>query len=141
VNHDQTVLRGADDVPTEPPGIDADAAQNTLTAALRAAWTTSGGTAGVLVASAPAVVFLVASALGGLTAAIVGAGVTAVIAFAYRLARRETLGGALVGLILAAACALLAALTGEARGFFLLPTALPAVIFLVCLGTVIARRP
>ncbi len=109
--------------------------------ALRAAWRKSGGWVGLLVTSAPTVVFVVVSALGGLTPAVVGAAATAVAAFTYRLARREALGGALAGLLLAVVCALVAALTGEARGFFLLPTALPAVIVVVCLGTVIARRP
>ena len=110
-------------------------------AALREAWRRCGGAPGILVASAPTVVFVVASALGGLTTALAAAAVTAVAAFAYRLARREALGGALVGLVVAAACALVAAITGEARGFFLLPTVLPAVILLVCLGTIVARRP
>jgi drug/metabolite transporter (DMT)-like permease len=109
--------------------------------ALLVAWRKSGGTAGVLVAASPTLVFVVTSTLAGVTAAVVAAAVTAAATFAYRLARREALGGALAGLVVAAACALLAAVTGEARGFFLLPTVLPAVILLVCLATVIARRP
>jgi drug/metabolite transporter (DMT)-like permease len=108
--------------------------------ALLMAWRKSGGT-GVLVAASPTLVFVVTSTLAGVTAAVVAAAVTAAATFAYRLARREALGGALAGLVVAAACALLAAVTGEARGFFLLPTVLPAVILLVCLATVIARRP
>lgn len=125
--------------PAEAPTT--DVSQNTVSEALRSAWEKSGGTAGILVASAPTVVFVAASAVGGLTAAIVAAAVTAVVAFAYRLVRREALGGALAGLLIASACALVAALTGEARGFFLLPTALPAVILLVCLATIVVRRP
>ncbi len=109
--------------------------------ALRAAWRRSGGWSGLLVTSAPTVVFVVASALGGLATAVVAAAVSAVAAFAYELARREALGRALAGLALVVVCASVAALTGEARGFFLLPTVLPAVVVLVCLGTVIARRP
>lgn len=115
--------------------------RNGLGEALGTAWRKSGGTGGILVASSPTLVFVAASTLGGLTAAVVAAAVTAVATFAYRLARHEALGGALAGLVVAAVCALLAALTGEARGFFLLPTLLPAVILLVCLATVIARRP
>ena len=41
--------------------------------ALRAAWASSGGLAGVVVTSAPTVVFVATSALGGLDAAIVAA--------------------------------------------------------------------
>ena len=108
---------------------------------VRAAWTTSGGTVGILAAAAPAIVFVAVTAIGRLTTAILATGVTAVLAFAYRLARRESLGGAVVGLAIAAACALVAALTGEARGFFLLPTLAPAGILLICLVSVLARRP
>jgi hypothetical protein len=134
------VARAAVTRPDRPPTTD-EGRRHMVGAALRTAWKKSGGTAGILVTSAPTVVFLVAGAVGGLTAAIVAAAVTAVVAFAYRLVRREALGGALAGLLVAAACALVAALTGEARGFFLLPTALPAVIVLVCLATIVIRRP
>jgi hypothetical protein len=109
--------------------------------ALRAAWQKSGGCSGILAASAPTVVFVVVAALGGLTAAVVAAAVTALAAFAVKIARHEAVGGALGGLFLVMACALVAALTGEARGFFLLPTALPAVVILICLATLLARRP
>jgi hypothetical protein len=136
---DEPTTRIASD-PARPPTAEA-VPQHTLSAALCTAWTTSGGTAGILVTSAPTVVFLIASALGGLATAIVAAAVAAVAAFAYRLVRREALGGALAGLLIAAGCAVVAALTGEARGFFLLPTALPAVIVLVCLATIVLRRP
>jgi Protein of unknown function (DUF3159) len=122
--------------PSAPASVTAGFAE-----ALRSAWTNLGGVAGILVAAAPAIVFVAVSAIAGLTVAIVSAGVTAVAAFAYRLARREGLGGAIAGLAIAAACALVAALTGEARGFFLLPTLLPAAILLVCLASVPARRP
>jgi hypothetical protein len=112
-----------------------------LVEALRAAWRKSGGWSGILAASAPTIGFVVASAIDGLVPAVVAAAVTAVAAFAYKLIRREPLAGALGGLVLVMACALVAALTGETRGFFLLPTALPAVIILVCLATILARRP
>ena len=66
---------------------------------------------------------------------------TALAAFAFRLARRQPIRGAVGGLALAGVCALVAELTGQARGFFLLPTVLPAVILLVCLGSITVRRP
>lgn len=140
---DEPTVRVAPAAPTGParPPTTETAPEQTFSTALRTAWKKSGGTAGILVTSAPTVVFLIASALGGLTPAIIAAAITAVAAFAYRLVRREALGGALAGLLIAAACAVVAALTGEARGFFLLPTALPAVIVLVCLATIVLRRP
>jgi Protein of unknown function (DUF3159) len=108
---------------------------------LRAAWQKSGGWSGILSASAPTIVFVAASTIGELVPAVIAAAVTAIAAFAYKLIRRERLAGALGGLVLVMVCALAAALTGEARGFFLLPTALPAVIILICLATILARRP
>jgi hypothetical protein len=38
-------------------------------------------------------------------------------------------------------CAAAAALTGDTRGFFLAPTAITALIVVVCLGTIAVRRP
>lgn len=113
----------------------------TVTGIARRALASSGGPTGLAVASAPAVAFVVANALGGLTPALVTLAVTAVVAFAVRLLREESLKGALIGLAIAAACALVAAVTGEARAFFLIPTLLPAAIILICLGSVLARRP
>jgi hypothetical protein len=129
---ERTRPRTAEDVPTPHGG---------LGEALRAAWQKSGGCSGILAASAPTVVFVVVAALGGLAAAVIAAAVTALAAFAVKIARHESLGGALGGLVLVMACALVAALTGEARGFFLLPTVLPAVVLVICLATVLARRP
>ncbi|MCD2196762.1 DUF3159 domain-containing protein [Actinomycetospora endophytica] len=107
----------------------------------RAAWARSGGWSGIAVAAAPTAVFVVTSALTELPAAVIAAGVTAVGAFAYRLARHEPLGGALAGLGVVVVCAVAAAVTGEARGFFLLPAALPGVVVVICLGSLVARRP
>jgi hypothetical protein len=101
----------------------------------------SGQLLGAALTAAPAVAFVVITPLGGLTAGLAGAGLTAVGVFLLRLARREPLGGAVAGLALVGLCALGAGLTGEERGFFLLPTALPAVVLLVCVGSVVVRRP
>jgi hypothetical protein len=45
------------------------------------------------------------------------------------------------GVLLAGACVATAAVTGEARGFFLLPALVPVVVVVVCLATVAAGRP
>ena len=94
-----------------------------------------------VVAAAPTVVFVAVAAVTDLTTALVATGVTAVTVFAVRVVRRESVRGALAGLAVAAVCVLVAALTGQARGFFLVLTLVPALVALVCLGTVLARRP
>lgn len=112
-----------------------------LGGAARTAWRRSGGTTGILAAAAPTLVFVAASALGGLGVGLVATAVAAIAAFGLRIARHEPLGGALAGLGVAAVCAAVAALTGETRGFFLVPTLLPGLVLLVCLVSVIVRRP
>lgn len=113
----------------------------TLSAAMRGSLARSGGVTGVLVAAAPAIAFVVADATGGLTWAFIAVAVAAPVAFGVRLARRESLRGAAVGLAVAAVCAGLAAFSGEARAFFLLPTLIPAALGLLFLGSVLVRRP
>ena len=122
-------------------GAPAEEERMTLAGASRQALERSGGWVGITVAAAPAVAFVVANSLGGLTWAFIALAVAAPAAFGVRLARRESLRAALVGLLIAAGCALVAALTGEARGFFLVPTLLPAGWTLVFLGSVLLGRP
>lgn len=113
----------------------------TLSGALRGSLARSGGVTGILVAAVPAVAFVVADAVGGLSWAFVALAVAAAVVFGVRLARRESLRGALIGLAVAGACAAIAAFSGEARAFFLLPTLIPAVMGAVFLGSVLVRRP
>lgn len=113
----------------------------TVAAATRQALERSGGWVGIAVAAAPTVAFVVANAVGGLMWAFIALAVAAPVAFGVRLVRRESLRAALVGLLIAAGCALVAALTGEARGFFLVPTLLPAGWVLAFLGSVLVGRP
>jgi hypothetical protein len=112
-----------------------------LVGAARHAVERSGGWTGIAVAAAPTVAFVIANALGGLMLAFVALAVSAPAAFGVRLARRESLREALIGLVIAAGCALVAALTGEARGFFLVPTLLPGGCGLLFLGSVLIGRP
>ncbi|MDD7920205.1 DUF3159 domain-containing protein [Actinomycetospora callitridis] len=122
-------------------GSTADDGPTTLGAAWRRSLARSGGVTGILVAAAPAVTFVVADALGGLTWAFVALAVAAPVVFGVRLVRRESLRGALIGLAVAGVCAAVAAFSGEARAFFLLPTLIPAVLGVVFLGSVLLRRP
>lgn len=119
----------------------ADPEVTTLSAAMRSSLARSGGATGILVAATPAVAFVVADAVGGLTWAFIALAVAAPVAFGVRLARRESLRGALIGLAVAGVCAGIAAFSGEARAFFLLPTLIPAVMGVVFLGSVLVRRP
>ncbi|HSK61492.1 MAG TPA: SDR family oxidoreductase [Actinomycetospora sp.] len=118
-----------------------DEPPTTLAAALRRSLARSGGVAGILLAAMPAIAFVVADAVGGLTWAFIALAVAAPVTFGVRLARRESLRGALIGLVVAGVCALVAAVSGEARAFFLLPTLIPAVMGVLFLGSVLVRRP
>lgn len=91
--------------------------------------------------AAPTVAFLTANAFSGLTVSLVTAGVVAIAAFAWRLHRRRPLRQAALGLLLVAACAVVAAVTGEARGFFLIPALIPFAVIAVCVTTVLIGRP
>ena len=110
-------------------------------AAVKQTWSDPDRWIGVAVAAAPGIVFVVADTLRGLTFAIVAAAVTALVGLAVRLVRRSSLRSALVGVLVVAACAVVAALTGEARGFFLLPALVPFAVIAVCLATLVGRRP
>ncbi len=122
-------------------GLPVDDERPTIAAATRRAVERSGGWSGIAIASAPTAAFVIADAVAGLTWAFVALAGTAAVAFGVRLVRRESLRSALIGLLVAAGCALVAALTGEARGFFLVPTLLPAGWVLAFLGSVLIGRP
>ena len=115
--------------------------QASVAAAVRQALERSGGWVGIAVAATPTVAFVVANAFGGLMWAFIALAVSAPVAFGVRLARRESLRAALIGLLIAAVCALVAAVFGEARAFFLIPTLLPAGWTLAFVGSVLLGRP
>lgn len=100
-----------------------------------------GGPVGLVAAAAPTVAFVATDAAAGLGAAFVAVGVTALLACGVRLARRESPGAAVAGLLVAGVCAAVAALVGEARGFFLPTTVVPALFVLAYLVSLVVRRP
>jgi hypothetical protein len=100
-----------------------------------------GGPVGLAVAAAPTIAFVAVEAVAGLGTALVALAVTAVLACAVRLARREPPGAAVAGVLVAAVCAGVAAVAGEARAFFLPTTLLPAVFVAAHVVSLIARRP
>jgi hypothetical protein len=135
------------DEPTRPAGSTPPAEPapaSPATSAGAAAWralTQPGRVSGLVVAAAPTVAFVVADAVGALDPALAVAGVVAVAGFAWRLRQRQPLRGALTGLLLVAACAAVAAVTGQERGFFLIPALIPFVVVAVCVASLLAGRP
>jgi len=89
----------------------------------------------------PTVVFMVLDALAGLGIAAIGAVLAAGAIAGWRLLRGESAGQALIGLGLAGSCALVASLTGQPRGFFLVPMAVPLLALVVCVASVTVGRP
>ncbi|MET7951235.1 DUF3159 domain-containing protein [Micromonospora sp. NPDC005324] len=110
-------------------------------AAIRQTWSDPERWVGILVAAAPGLVFVAANVVASLYPAIIAAAVTALAGLGYRLARRQSPRSALIGILVVAVCALVAAVTGEARGFFLVPTLIPFAVIMACLASIIACRP
>lgn len=101
-----------------------------------------GGWSGTVVAAIPPVAFVVVNAVAHhLRTAIIAAVASGVLVAGYRLVRRQPVQQAATGLFTVLIAALIAARTGQARGFFLLGIAgslLYGAIFLVSL---LVRRP
>ncbi len=100
-----------------------------------------GGWSGTVVAAVPPVVFVAVNALAQLRTAIVAAVAAGVLMTGYRLARRQSIQQAATGLFSVLVAALIAARTGQARGFFLL-----GIVGSIAYGAVFAvslllRRP
>ena len=100
-----------------------------------------GGWSGTIVTAVPPVVFVVVNAFAGLRPAILAAVLSAIALAGYRLLRKQPVQQALSGLFAVAIAALIAARTGQARGYFLFgiwTSFAYAVPFAVSL---LARRP
>ncbi len=100
-----------------------------------------GGWQGMVVAALPPLVFVLVNATAALRPAIISAIAAGVALTAYRIIRKQSTQQALSGLLGVAIAALIAARTGEARGYFLLgiwQSFLYAVPFAV---SVLVRRP
>jgi hypothetical protein len=121
--------------------MDSSRQNHAMSAAVRQALSRPGRISGMLAAAAPSVVFVIANALSSLYPALIAAGAVALTALAWRLSRRESWRQAAAGLVIVAACAGVAAVTGQARGFFLIPALLPFAIIAICVVSVVAKRP
>ncbi|MGY1633953.1 DUF3159 domain-containing protein [Geodermatophilus sp. SYSU D01186] len=91
-----------------------------------------GGWRGMVDASLPTIAFIVGNSVGGLRAGIWAAVGAAVLVFALRLVRRESIQQAVSGLFGVAIAVGIAAVSGQARDFFV-----PGLIRNVALGVVL----
>jgi hypothetical protein len=100
-----------------------------------------GGISGLVYSSLPVVAFVPISQFFGLTTAIIAAlGVAAAI-LVWRLARHESAQPAISGFFGVGACALIAYLLGESKGYFLLGIWSSLVWAAVFAASVLIRRP
>lgn len=79
-----------------------------------------GGWTGTLITAIPPVVFVIVNSIADLHVAIISAVGSAVALTIYRLARRQSVQQSLTGLFAVVVAAVIAARTGQARGYFLL---------------------
>jgi hypothetical protein len=100
-----------------------------------------GGWSGALITAVPTAVFVVVNVVTDLRIAVVAAVGAAVLLTGYRLARRQPIQQALFGLLGVVVAALIAARTGQARGYFLLGI-WTSFLYAVPFGiSVLLRRP
>lgn len=100
-----------------------------------------GGWTGAIITAIPTAVFVVVNVTAGLRWAIIAAVGSAVALAGYRLARRKSIQQALSGLLGVVVAALIAARTGQARGYFLVGI-WTSFIYAVPFGvSVLVRRP
>jgi Protein of unknown function (DUF3159) len=100
-----------------------------------------GGWRGMVDASLPTIAFIVGNAVGGLRPGIWSAVGAAVLVFALRLVRRQSIQQAISGLFAVVVAVAIAAYSGHARDYFVLGILRNAAIAVVLLGSVLVRRP
>ena len=100
-----------------------------------------GGPRGLIDSGLPALVFVIADALGGLRVAIIAAVAVGVALVVIRLYRKETLQQAIAGFFGVALAALVAARTGHASGFFLPGILYQAALAVLAVVSLVVGRP
>ncbi|MGZ4621149.1 MAG: DUF3159 domain-containing protein [Blastococcus sp.] len=100
-----------------------------------------GGWRGMVDASLPTVAFVVANIWGGLRAGVWAALGLALVVFALRLIRRESVQQAVSGLFAVGVAVAIAAASGQARDFFVFGILRNAVIGVVLVASIPIRRP
>ncbi|MBE7188145.1 DUF3159 domain-containing protein [Jatrophihabitans endophyticus] len=100
-----------------------------------------GGWSGALITAIPTTVFVIVNVITTLRIAIVAAVGSALVLTGYRFARRQPVQQALSGLLGVLIAAVIAARTGQARGYFLLGI-ITSFLYAVPFGvSVLVRRP
>ena len=100
-----------------------------------------GGWQGMVITAIPTLVFVIANAVGSLRTAVLAAVASAIALTGYRLSRRQPIQQALNGLFGVLIAALIAARTGQARGYFLLGIWTSFAYGGIFLVSILARRP
>jgi hypothetical protein len=100
-----------------------------------------GGWRGMVDASLPTIAFIVANAVGGLTAGIWAAVAVALGIFVLRLVRRQSVQQAVSGLFAVVVAVVIAAVSGHARDYFVLGIVRNAAIGVVLVGSTLVRWP
>jgi Protein of unknown function (DUF3159) len=100
-----------------------------------------GGWRGMVDATLPTVAFILANAWAGLRIGIWAAIGAALLVFLLRLVRRESVQQAFSGLFAVGIAVAIAALSGQARDFFVLGILRNAAIGVVLIGSILVRRP
>jgi hypothetical protein len=100
-----------------------------------------GRASSMITAAVPTLVFAGADGISGLGPALIAATVSAVLILGWRLRARRQVQHAILGTLLAMICAAVAAGTGQARNFFLLPMLVPAAAAAGCVLSVLAGFP
>ena len=100
-----------------------------------------GGWSGMLISAAPTVVFVLVNAVAGLRDAVIAAVLGALLLTGYRLVRHQSMQQSLNGLFGVLIAAVIAARTGQARGYFLVGIWSSFAYSAVFLVSLIVRRP
>lgn len=130
-------LGGATPCPPEPGSSEQTASRISPERLLAQA----GGVSGVVYSSLPVIVFVIASSVSGLIAAIGAALAVAALVLLWRLVRRDSPQPAFSGFFGVAVCALIAYVLGESKGYFLLGIWMSLVWAVVVAASVLIRRP
>lgn len=100
-----------------------------------------GGWSGSIITAIPTVVFVIVNTLSTLRWAIVAAVGSAFVLAGYRLARHQSVQQALSGLLGVVVASIIAARTGQAKGYFLLGIWSSFLYAGAFLATMVVRRP
>ena len=101
-----------------------------------------GGRVSAIATSAvPTLVFAGADSISGLGPAVIATVLSGALVLGWRLRTGRRKSYAVLGVLLAVICAAVAAGTGQARTFFLLPMLVPATAAAACILSVLAGSP